>query len=183
MPVRTTVLVEGRTVHLQAWRYEVQGLSGFTVPVYFLDADLVENTAWDRTLTHVLYGGDARYRLCQEVLLGMGGVKMLRALGYAHLDHFHMNEGHSSLLTLELLAERLTRLSRQSIGQDDMDAVRAQCVFTTHTPGASRPRSVPARSGTAGTGPTRGVSQPAEYLLLRRHAQHDLSRTQPQPLY
>jgi starch phosphorylase len=134
MPVRTAVLVEGRPVHLQAWRYEVRGLSGFTVPVYFLDADLAENTAWDRTLTHVLYGGDARYRLCQEVLLGMGGVKMLRALGYTHLDHFHMNEGHSSLLTLELLAERLTRLGLRSITQDDIDAVRAQCVFTTHTP-------------------------------------------------
>ena len=73
MPARATVTVEGRTVHLRAWQYVVRGLGGFTVPVYFLDADLPDNAAWDRTLTGTLYGGDAHYRLCQEVLLGIGG--------------------------------------------------------------------------------------------------------------
>ena len=69
-PARAAVTIEGRTVHLRAWQYMVRGVGGFTVPVYFLDADLPDNAAWDRTLTGTLYGGDAHYRLCQEVLLG-----------------------------------------------------------------------------------------------------------------
>jgi len=105
MPARTAGTVEGRSVHLRAWQYVVRGVGGFTVPVYFLDADLPDNAAWDRTLTGTLYGGDAHYRLCQEVLLGIGGVRMLRALGYLALSRFHMNEGHASLLALELLDE------------------------------------------------------------------------------
>jgi starch phosphorylase len=82
MPARVTVTVDGRTVQLRAWKYEVQGVGGFIVPVFLLDADLPENTEWDRTLTRYLYGGDQYYRLCQETLLGLGGVRMLRALGY-----------------------------------------------------------------------------------------------------
>jgi starch phosphorylase len=134
MPARTSVTIEGRTVHLRAWQYAVCGISGCTVPVYFLDADLPDNTAWDRTLTDVLYGGDAHYRLCQEVLLGIGGVRMLRALGYTNLMHFHMNEGHASLLTLELLDEQARRAGRDAFTHDDVESVRKQCVFTTHTP-------------------------------------------------
>ena len=114
MPARATVTVEGRTVSLRAWQYTVRGLGGFTVPVYFLDADLPDNAAWDRTLTNVLYGGDAHYRLCQEVLLGIGGVRMLQALGYTTLSRFHMNEGHASLLALELLDEQAQRAGRLS---------------------------------------------------------------------
>jgi starch phosphorylase len=64
IPQRTWVLVEGRTVHLRCWKYEARGASGFTLPVYFLDADLPENSEWDRALTHFLYGGDEHYRLC-----------------------------------------------------------------------------------------------------------------------
>jgi len=86
LPGRTSVAIEGRTVHLRAWQYTVRGMSGATVPVYFLDADVPENTAWDRTLTDRLYGGDAHYRLCQEVLLGIGGVRMLRTLGYTKIE-------------------------------------------------------------------------------------------------
>jgi glycogen phosphorylase len=134
MPERTSVTVEGRTVHLRAWQYVVQGVGGFTVPVYFLDADLPDNAAWDRTLTDVLYGGDAHYRLCQEVLLGVGGVRMLRALGYTAIDRFHMNEGHASLLTLELLEEQAQRAGRPAFTHDDVEVVRQHCVFTTHTP-------------------------------------------------
>lgn len=74
-------------------------------PGYFLDADVPENSDWDRTLTHYLYGGDQHYRLCQEVILGIGGVRMLPALGLNELERFHLNEGHSSLLVLELLHE------------------------------------------------------------------------------
>jgi starch phosphorylase len=134
LPTRTSVMIEGRTVQLRAWQYTVCGVSGATVPVYFLDAALPENSAWDRTLTGMLYGGDAHYRLCQEALLGIGGVRMLRALGYTTITRFHMNEGHSGLLTLELLDEQARRAGRAAFSHDDVDVVRQQCVFTTHTP-------------------------------------------------
>ena len=131
---RAAVTIEGRTVWLKAWRYDVKGAGGYVVPVYFLDTDLPENSDWDRTLTYFLYGGDQRYRLCQEVVLGMGGVRMLRALGYEKIRRFHMNEGHAALLTLELLDEEANRAGRASFSREDMEAVRARCVFTTHTP-------------------------------------------------
>jgi len=137
MPTRVTVTVDGRAVQLRAWKYEVKGVSSFVVPVFLLDADLPGNAEWDRTLTHYLYGGDPYYRLCQETLLGMGGVRMLRALGYQRLDRFHMNEGHSALLTLELLREAAQAAGRTAITTDDIEHVRRQCVFTTHTPVAA----------------------------------------------
>jgi starch phosphorylase len=132
--VRTTVSLEGRTVHIRAWRFDVAGIRGFQVPVYLLDSDLPENGEWDRSLTDTLYGGDRHYRLCQEVVLGMGGVKILRALGYDSIERFHMNEGHASLLTLQLLIEEAEGASRKEIIPADVDAVREKCVFTTHTP-------------------------------------------------
>jgi starch phosphorylase len=128
------VVIEGRRVRVRAWQYHVEGTGGFGVPVYFLDTDLPENSAWDRTLTDFLYGGDEHYRLCQEVVLGFGGVRMLRALGYRNLERFHMNEGHAALLTLELLREKREEAGRTSIEQADLEAVHEQCVFTTHTP-------------------------------------------------
>jgi glycogen phosphorylase len=131
---RVWVMVEGRTVHLRAWRYEVKGVGGYTVPIYFLDSDLPENSEWDRGLTHSLYGGDEHYRLSQEVILGIGGVRMLRALGYENIQSFHLNEGHAALLTLALLDEEVKRAGRKSLTEDDAEAVRKQCVFTTHTP-------------------------------------------------
>ncbi len=134
LPERTSVAVEGRTVFLRAWRYDVAGLVDASVPVYFLDTDLPENSEWDRTLTHFLYGGDQYYRLCQEVVLGIGGVRMLHAMGFKEIERFHMNEGHSSLLALELLDEEMQRVGRQAITHDDVEAVRKKCVFTTHTP-------------------------------------------------
>jgi len=134
MPQRVTVAIEERPVKLRAWMYEVKGPGEFGVPVYFLDADLQGNSEWDRTLTHYLYGGDQHYRLCQEIILGIGGVRMLRALGYQNIERFHLNEGHSSLLALELLDEEAQRSGRQSITHDDVEAVRKKCVFTTHTP-------------------------------------------------
>jgi starch phosphorylase len=134
LPQRTSVTIEGRTVFLRAWKYDVAGPGDFSVPVYFLDADLSENSEWDRTLTHYLYGGDQHYRLCQEVILGIGGVRMLRAMDLKELERFHMNEGHSSLLALELLDEEAQCAGRQSFTHDDVEAVRKKCVFTTHTP-------------------------------------------------
>ncbi len=134
LPQKVSVIIEGQPVRLRAWRYEVTGPTDFQVPVYFLDSDLPENADWDRTLTHFLYGGDHRYRLAQEVILGIGGVRMLRALGHHEIARFHMNEGHSGLLALELLDEEATRAGRQSPNRDDVQAVRQKCVFTTHTP-------------------------------------------------
>jgi len=134
MPQRAAVALEGRTVQLRSWRCEVRGEGGFRVPVFFLDTQLPENSEWDRELTHFLYGGDAHYRLCQEVILGIGGVRMLRALGYHEIDRFHMNEGHASLLVLELLDEEARKAGTASITHDEVVAVRQKCVFTTHTP-------------------------------------------------
>jgi glycogen phosphorylase len=137
LPQRVVVVVEDRTVELRSWRYDLRGAAGFTVPVYFLDADLKENSEWDRTLTHFLYGGDQRYRLAQEMILGIGGVRMLRAVGYHAIDRFHMNEGHASLLALELLDEEAKRAGRSVIVPGDVEAVRENCIFTTHTPVAA----------------------------------------------
>ena len=134
LPPRTSVAIDGRIVHLRAWQYKVRGIGGYTVPIYLLDADLPENAEWDRTLTHSLYGGDEYYRLCQEVILGIGGVRMLRALGYEAIRSFHMNEGHAALLTLELLDEQAKKAGRSTLTEDDVAAVRGKCVFTTHTP-------------------------------------------------
>jgi starch phosphorylase len=133
-PNRVSVTIEGRAIHLRSWRYGVVGLGGFTVPVYFLDSDLPENSDTDRLLTYYLYGGDQRYRLCQEVILGIGGVRMLRALGYNSIERFHMNEGHASLLALELLDEEARVKGNDSFTQEDIDYVKKKCVFTTHTP-------------------------------------------------
>jgi glycogen phosphorylase len=123
--------VEGRRVQLRAWRYLVAGCSGGVVPVFLLDTDVDRNDGYDRRLTDALYGGDQRYRLCQEVILGIGGVRLLRALGYDHIGRFHMNEGHSALLALELLGDEL------KAGEPIATAVARvarRCVFTTHTP-------------------------------------------------
>ena len=133
-PARASVPIENRRVELRCWRYSVKGVHGFEVPVYFLDADLPSNTEFDRNLTGSLYGGDSYYRLCQEVILGVGGVRMLRALGYSDLTRFHMNEGHAALLSLELLGEEAQKAGRTSIRGEDIQRVREKCVFTTHTP-------------------------------------------------
>ncbi len=118
-----TVTVEGRDVKVGAWMYELEGMEK-TVPGFFLDTNIEGNQPGDREITKYLYGGDGAMRLKQEVVLGIGGVRMLRALGYEHVGTYHMNEGHAALLTLELLRER---------GYED-SAVRPNCAFTTHTP-------------------------------------------------
>jgi len=131
---RVIVSLEDRRVELRAWRYSVKGVRGYEVPVYFLDADLPENDPRDRELTGSLYGGDPYYRLSQEVLLGIGGVRMLRALGHTELMRYHMNEGHAALLTIELLDEETQLSGHTSIKADDIERVRSKSVFTTHTP-------------------------------------------------
>lgn len=132
---RVSVEIEGRSVQLRAWRYTVQGVTGSQVPVYLLDTDLPGNQPEDRTLTDMLYGGDSAYRLRQEVILGLGGVRMLRALGYQQVARFHMNEGHAALLVLALFDEQMaTSGADATVTPEMIETVRQQCVFTTHTP-------------------------------------------------
>ncbi len=123
LPTQIRVQIQNRDVLVNAWQYTEQSQTGGLVPVYFLDTDVEGNTYEDRQLTSFLYGGDETYRLKQEIVLGIGGVRMLQALGI-DVRKYHMNEGHSSLLALELL---------RSFGMD-VDKVRNLCVFTTHTP-------------------------------------------------
>lgn len=134
LPARTEVRIEGRLVAVRAWQYDVPGPASFVVPVLLLDTDLPENTEWDRHLTDHLYGGDSYYRFCQEVVLGIGGVRMLRALGFNSVRRYHMNEGHAALLGLELLDSRAATAGRPRFTHEDVEHVRAECVFTTHTP-------------------------------------------------
>ncbi len=117
------VQIQKRDVRIKPWLYNVKSQTGGVVSVYFLDTDIEGNTPEDREITSFLYGGDERYRLKQEIVLGIGGVRILDALGL-NVRKYHMNEGHSSLLALELL---------QKNGMDT-DKVRSLCVFTTHTP-------------------------------------------------
>jgi starch phosphorylase len=131
---RTAVTIEGRAVEIRAWRFTVQGINGHVVPVYFLDTSLPNNSNWDRSLTDHLYGRDDHYRLCQEVVLGVGGIAMLRALGYKEMLSYHLNEGHSALLTLALLEECTQKSGFRAPSEEEKEAVRRQCVFTTHTP-------------------------------------------------
>src|SRR5580692_6702243 len=132
-PARVTVSVEDRIVTVRAWRYDLVGRSGHVVPIYLLDTDLEENSGWDRGLTDHLYGGDTNYRLQQEIVLGLGGVRMTNALGL-NVNVYHMNEGHAALLTLALLEAELGGGPQGAATEVDIEQVRRKCVFTTHTP-------------------------------------------------
>jgi starch phosphorylase len=129
-----TLELDGRTIKVRAWRHWIAGVNGHRVPVYFLDTKLPENSEWERTLTDSLYGGDENYRLHQEAVLGIAGVRLLRAMSHGRIARFHMNEGHSALLTLALLEEALGRENLRNATVRDVDAIREKCVFTTHTP-------------------------------------------------
>ncbi|MGQ9920161.1 MAG: alpha-glucan family phosphorylase [Desulfobacca sp.] len=134
LPPRVSIVIEDRQVQIRSWRYLVRGVNGHTVPVFFLDTALSENSPYDQTITDNLYGGDQYYRLCQEAVLGIGGVALLRALGYENHLIYHMNEGHSALLTVPLLESQAAAARGDFPTEDDFEAVRQQCVFTTHTP-------------------------------------------------
>jgi len=135
LPARITLQIEGRDVLVQAWEYNVESLTGGCIPIFFLDTDIEGNAPQDREITHYLYGGDLAYRLKQEIVLGIGGVRMLHEIGF-EIKKYHMNEGHSSLLTLELL-NRFKRPIEDVWDEKlvwDVEKVKALCVFTTHTP-------------------------------------------------
>jgi len=132
LPNKILIEIEGRKVWVQAWNFCIEGLDNHCVPVFFLDTDLPENNVYDRSLSDFLYGGDKRYRLAQEIVLGIGGIRMLRELGFNSVSKYHMNEGHASLLTLELLNHynhQEEKWSNRTIGE-----VKKLCIFTTHTP-------------------------------------------------
>ncbi len=135
LDAKIAVSIENRPVWIGAWLYVLEGHMGGRQPVLLLDTDLDENRPEDRTITHLLYGGDETYRLKQEIVLGIGGVRMLHALGF-RIRQYHMNEGHSALLGVELLRRNSYPPENLRPGESpyDLPAVREQCNFTTHTP-------------------------------------------------
>ena len=129
-----TITMQGRNIKICAWRFDVVGVSGHIIPVFLLDTDIDGNEPYDRRLTDHLYGGDTYYRLCQETVLGLGGVHLLHRLGCLPAV-YHMNEGHAALLALGLLEDRLEPGAAFATATEaDRLAVAKQCVFTTHTP-------------------------------------------------
>jgi starch phosphorylase len=124
-PLVCVVDIAMSQVYFQAWRVNVG-----RVPVYLLDTNRPENEQRFRDLTLRVYGGDSTTRIMQEVLLGIGGVKLLRALNIAP-STFHMNEGHAAFLVLELLREKMVA---GSSFKDAFEVTKKECLFTTHTP-------------------------------------------------
>lgn len=133
VPARAIVEIEGRSVHVRALCHRLCGVTGHEVPVYLLDTDLEENNPRDRSLTDRLYGGDSDYRLRQEVVLGIGGARLLLAMGLEPAV-YHMNEGHAALLTVALVGRALAGRTLAQADENEFVRVRRQCVFTTHTP-------------------------------------------------
>jgi starch phosphorylase len=135
LDAKIAVPIEGRAVWIGAWLYVLEGHMGGRQPVLLLDTDLDENRREDRQITHYLYGGDDTYRLKQEIVLGLGGVRLLHALGF-EVRHYHINEGHSALLGLELLRRYIYSPEdrRPEESPYDIPRVRELCSFTTHTP-------------------------------------------------
>ena len=135
LDAKVAVRIEDRPVWVHAWLYVIEGRIGGNAPVLLLDTDLAENTAEDRQITHYLYAGDDAYRLKQEMVLGLGGVRILRALGF-EITAYHMNEGHSALLGVELMRRFAYRADDVRPGEAlyDLPRVRDLCRFTTHTP-------------------------------------------------
>ena len=129
------VRIEGRPVWVRPWLHVLHGTGGTPVPVLLLDTQIEANAPEDRAITDNLYGDGDDYRLKQEIVLGHGGERMLRALGF-DIETYHMNEGHAALLAVSLLRRwphPPGRLSPDGLGFD-ADMVRRCCVFTTHTP-------------------------------------------------
>lgn len=136
MPFNVTVSIEGRLVVCLVWRYKIVGQYGKSVDVYLLDSNAEQNCEYDRSITSYLYGGDVRYRLHQEQILGLGGFSLLESLGYdlEKIRIFHLNEGHPAFFGLAMY-----RWCRQHYLTDKntLDFLSSRLVFTTHTPVAA----------------------------------------------
>lgn len=124
LPNRIEMEIAGQRTFVMCWRHDIVSPDGFVVPVYLLDTNILENPQWIRDFTQNLYGSNSDIRFCQELILGIGGVKMLRSLGYKDVKTYHLNEGHTAFAPLELLAEN----------DYDDEKVKKKCVFTSHTP-------------------------------------------------
>lgn len=135
LTAKVAVAIEGRTVWVGGWLYVLKGHMNGQQPIILLDTDVNENTADDRQITHHLYGGDTAYRLKQEIVLGVGGMRLLQALGF-DVYQYHMNEGHSAMLAIELLRRYAYPSEDLRPGESpyDLPRVREMCCFTTHTP-------------------------------------------------
>lgn len=125
-PILVTAPIAGREIYLRIWRIQVG-----RVPLYLLDANIPENNPEDRTITAQLYGGDQHTRIQQELVLGIGGLRALRALG-REPSVCHMNEGHAAFVALE--RTRIFMHDKQLDFITAMEAVKAGTCFTTHTP-------------------------------------------------
>jgi len=132
LDIQVTVNIEGRDVLVNVWEYDLKGVRGDIVKILFLDTNVKTNSEQDRFLTSHLYGGDKLYRLRQEIILGIAGVKALRALNY-YPKKYHMNEGHAAFLILELYNE----LKGVSDEEAKRNVLKTLCSFTTHTPVAA----------------------------------------------
>lgn len=135
LDAKVAVRIEDRAVWIGAWLYVLDSHLGGRTPVILLDTALAENEARDRDITDQLYGGDEEYRLKQEMVLGLGGVSILHALGF-EISAYHMNEGHAALLGVELLRRHTYPEADLRSGEMpyDLPRVRELCRFTTHTP-------------------------------------------------
>tara|TARA_R110002153_G_scaffold268550_1_gene433390 strand:- start:878 stop:2566 length:1689 start_codon:yes stop_codon:yes gene_type:complete len=135
LDAKVCVHLEGEKVWVGAWLYELKGHMNGCIPIILLDTDLMENSEPNKALTNRLYGGDERYRLKQEAILGIGGERMLQALSFTVI-RYHMNECHSALLVSELL--KRFRFNEADVREGEttynLPRVRELCCFTTHTP-------------------------------------------------
>lgn len=128
LPVEVTIHIEGRTVHVNVWQYVLTGVQGKQLRIFFLDTNNEKNNPQDQMLTRHLYGGDHDYRLKQELVLGIGGMRVLDKLGI-YPRKYHMNEGHAAFL--------ISQLYNDLDVSDKRKAIRSLCSFTTHTPVAA----------------------------------------------
>lgn len=123
LPNKVQIYIQETPIWVSCWRYDFVSLNGFTIPIFLLDTDLPENPNWAKNIVEGLYTDQPEMRLSQEILLGIGGVKMLRELGYNEVNNYHLHEGHAAFVPLALMYEGLSQ-----------DQVRQICSFTTHTP-------------------------------------------------
>jgi len=127
--IKTNVNVGNDQVLVRVWSYFLTSNNGMTIPIYLLDTDWPENKEKNRLLSHHLYGGDIKYRLKQEIILGRAGIKIIKLLGYDKIEKIHLNEGHAALATVELLSQ-----IKKGSEQEKINEIRKKIVFTTHTP-------------------------------------------------
>ncbi len=135
LTAKIALTIEHRTVWVGGWLYILKGHMNGRQPIILLDTDFAENQEEDRQITNQLYGGDDANRLKQEMVLGLGGIRLLQASGF-EIRQYHMNEGHSALLALELLQRYAYPQENLRPGESkyDLPRVRELCCFTTHTP-------------------------------------------------